>query len=208
MAGDEVPEELSEREEPAARQTPGATRNRTFLVLVTSIAVVLAVVAAALGFLLLTSSDDDDAASELRRTAGRFGEALVTYDYRTPDEHREEVMSFATGSFREEYEDAFDQGLVQIITEVEAVSTGVVKDVYLSEVDEETASAIVVVDIEHDGTAGERTLYDIYFRLSLVRVGDEWKVDQVTDLNFDSAPSGVGTGVTTTTTPTSTTSLP
>lgn len=176
--------------------------------LTTSLAVAFALLAAVLGFLLLTEGDDDSAAAELRRTAGHFGESLVTYDYRDPDAHRDEVLGFATGSFREEYEDAFDQGLVQLITEVEAVSTGVVKDVYLSEVDDEQAAAIVVVDIEHDGKGGPRTLYDIYFRLTLVRVGDSWKVDQVTDLNFDSAPGDVGTGVTTTTTIPTTTSVP
>jgi Mce-associated membrane protein len=193
---------------------PAPTRgpSRAGFVLAVSLAVVLAVIAAVLVLLLASDSDGEGGdAAELRRTAGQFGEALVTYDHRNPEEHRDTVLGFATGSFREEYEDAFDQGLADIITEVEAVSQGFVKDVWVSEIDEERASAVVAVDIEHDGTAGPRTLYDIYFRLTFVKVDDTWKVDQVIDLNFGSGPAGAGTegtDVTTDTTIPTTTSVP
>jgi hypothetical protein len=82
----------------------------------------------------------------------------------------------------------------------------VVKDVYLTEVDEERAQAIVVADIEHEGPAGRRPLYDVYFRLTMVKVGAEWKIDKVTDLNFDVGSSA--STVTTDTTATTATSVP
>lgn len=165
---------------------------RTALVLAVTLAVVFAATSVVLG-MLLAGADGDDALDDLRRTAGSFGETLVSYDYRDPEAHRDAVLAFATGSFREEYEDAFDQGLGTVITEVKAVSKGFVKDVYVTSVDEERAQAIVVVDIEHDGTSGPSTLFDVYFRLTMVEVGGTWKVDQVTDLNFDAgtgAPPG------------------
>lgn len=182
----------------SASDAPPPEPARRALVVAVSLAVVFAVAAAVLAVLLARGSEDDEAEA-LRTTAGRFGEALVTYDYHDPEAHRDEVLGFATGSFREEYEDAFDQGLGKIITEVEAVSTGFVKDVYLSEVDDDQAQAIVVVDIEHEGTGGANTLYDVYFRLTLVKVDGSWKVDQVTDLNFDGGGSSAGAGATTTT---------
>lgn len=169
---------------PELRHEEPANRSRAALVLAVSVAVLCAVAAGVLAVLLAGNGDDGEL-EELRQTAGRFGAALVTYDYHDPEAHRDAVLDVATGSFREEYEDAFDQGLGQIITEVEAVSTGYVKDVYVSAIDEERAQAIVVVDIEHDGTSGPNTLYDVYFRLTLVDVGGDWKVDEVTDLNFD-----------------------
>lgn len=153
-----------------------------------ALAVVFAVTAAILTVMLAGKSDDGSA--RLRETAGRFGEALVSYDYHDPEAHRDTVLEYATGSFRDEYEAAFDQGLSKVITEVKAVSRGHVKDVYLSAVDEERAQAIVVVDIDHEGAGGPSTLYDVYFRLTLVRVGGTWKVDQVTDLNFDAQGAG------------------
>jgi Mce-associated membrane protein len=187
----------------------GRAGSRAGFVLAVSLAVAFGLLAAVLAVLLADArSDADDAASDLRRTAGQFGEALVTYDHRDPEAHRDAVLGMATGSFREEYEDAFEGELVQIITEVEAVSQGFVKDVFVSEIDEESASAVVVVDVEHDGAAGPRTLYDIYFRLTFVRVGGDWKVDQVIDLNFGAGPAGGETDVTTDTTGTTTTSVP
>jgi len=190
---------------------PVAAPRRAGFVLAVSLAVVFGLAAAVLAALLVAGDDDTGRVDELRRTAGQFGEALVTYDYRDPDAHRDTVLGFATGSFRDEYEDAFDQGLAQIITEVEAVSQGFVKDVFVSEIDAERAQAVVTVDIEHTGSGGPRTLYDIYFRLTFVEVDGEWKVDQVTDLNFGTAPGetpeGAG-GVTTDTTATTATSVP
>jgi hypothetical protein len=206
------PHELPESHADAGPQGP-SSRSRAALVLAVSVAVLFAVAAVGLAVLLAGRGDDGEL-DELRQTAGRFGAALVTYDYHDPDAHRDAVLDFATGSFREEYQDAFDQGLGQIITEVQAVSTGYVKDVYLSAVDEERAQAIVVVDIEHDGTSGPNTLYDVYFRVTLVDVGGAWKVDQVTDLNFDTggatAPGGSGDGADTTapTAASATTSVP
>src|SRR3546814_15941648 len=103
--------------------------------------------------------------------------------------------------------DLFDQGLADIITEVEAVSQGFVKDVWVSEVDEESASAVVSVDVEHDGSAGPRTIYDLYFRVTLLRDGGEWKVDQVSDLTCGSGSGSTGTGLPTDPTATASTSI-
>lgn len=179
--------ERDERINDEPELTGGAQRVRPALVLAVTAAVLLGAAAIVLAVLLARDGDSD--ADDLRATAGRFGAALVTYDYHDPEAHRDAVLSYATGSFRQEYEDAFDQGLGQVITEVKAVSTGYVKEVYLSAIDEERAQAIVVVDIEHEGASGPNRLYDVYFRLTMVRVDGTWKVDQVTDLNFD-APSG------------------
>lgn len=209
---DPRPDEGDQHEPAAGAPEPvGVTARRVSpLVVAVSLAVVFAAAAAVLGVLLAQQGDDGEL-DDLRQTAGRFGAALVTYDYHDPDAHRDAVLAFATGSFREEYQDAFDQGLAQVITEVQAVSTGYVKDVYLSAVDEERAQAIVVVDIEHEGTSGPNTLYDVYFRLTLVDVDGTWKVDQVTDLNFDTGGAGTGStdgSVTTDTTASTTTSVP
>jgi hypothetical protein len=198
MTTDDAPTTAGDGEPAAPVRSDG---QRTGLILAVSLAVVFAGLAGVLAVLLAGQGGDDDL-DELRETAGRFGEALVTYDYRDPEAHRDAVLGFATGSFREEYEDAFDQGLGEVITQVEAVSVGHVKDIYLSAIDAEQAQAIVVVDIEHDGTGGANDLFDVYFRLTMVEVGGEWKVDQVTDLNFD-AGGGEGATSPTASTPTS-----
>ena len=171
------------------------------LVLVTSLAVALAVAVAVLAVLLAADEGGSDRAEAVRRAAGTFGEALLTYDFHDPEAHRDEVLALSTGSFRQEYEEAFDAGLGPVISDVEAVSKGVAKDVYVSELGEADAQAIVVLDVEVTGIAGPRTLSDFYIRLTFVEVQGEWKVDQVTDLNFD--PGAAST--TTTSAPESTT---
>lgn len=176
-----------------------------------SLAALLAVVSIALAALLVVQDGDSDEPTELRRAAGRFGEALVTYDFHEPEAHRDGVLDLATGSFRQDYEDAFDRGLGEIITQVQAVSRGSVNDVYVTSVDDDQAQAIVSLDIEVSGTSGERTLLDQYVLLTLVRVGGEWKVDQVTDLSFPASGSGgppVAGATTTTTAGPSATSIP
>ena len=188
---DEVAERLGD--EPAQETTTGGAPARSpALVLAVTLAVVLGVAAVVLGLLVASDDGGDEREASLRRAAGAVGEALLTYDFEDPEAHRDAVLALATGSFRSEYEDAFDQGLGELITEVQATSEGFVKEVYVSEIDEERAEAIVVTDVTRDGPGGPRTLYDIYVLLTFVEVDGDWKVDQVTDLNFDTegAPDG------------------
>jgi Mce-associated membrane protein len=181
--------------------TPGP--RSAALILAITMAVVFGIAAVVLGVLAADRDEGDPRLDAVFRTAGEFGEVFVTYDYRDPDAHRSAVLALSTGSFREEYEDAFD-GLAEVITDVEATSTGFVNDIYVSQLDEERAQAIVVVDVERTGTGGPRTLHDVYIKLTFVEVDGDWKVDQVSDLNFDG-----GTAPTSTTVPaSSTTSIP
>jgi Mce-associated membrane protein len=180
-------------------------RRRGALVAAIALAVVFAVAASVLAVLL--AREDDGGQDDLREAAGAFGEALVTYDHTDPEAHRDAVLARSTGSFRTEYDDAFDQGLGKLITELQATSQGFVKDVYLTAVDAGQALAIVVMDVESDGSGGPRTVYDVYVRLTMIQVDGRWLVDDVTDLSFGSG-AGLGDGVTTDTTAPTTTSVP
>lgn len=157
------------------------------LVLAVSLAVVFGLLAAILGVVTAreTNATEGPPLKSLREAAGEVAQALFTYDYKDPEAHKERILALATGSFRSEYADAFDQGLGELITKVQATSEGFVKDVYVSEIDDERAQAVVVSDVTRDGAGGERTLYDIYIQLTFVDVDGTWKVDQVTDLNFE-----------------------
>ncbi len=194
-----------EVERPAAPEAPPpATSRPPALVLAVSLAVLFGLAAAVLGVVAVRGDGgEDDRLADLRRAAGQAGEALLTYDYEDPEAHRDAVLALATGSFRGEYQEAFDQGLGELIIEVQARSQGFVKDVYVSAIDEERAEAIVVADVTRNGAGGERTLFDIYILLTFVEVDGTWKVDQVTDLNFATegavdTPSGTDPSSTTT----------
>lgn len=180
-------------------------------VLAVGLAVLFAVVAAVLAVVVVTQEEGGDDLEELRQVAGRFGEVLVTYDYHDPDAHKDAVLELASGSFRQDYEDAFDQGLGQIITQVQAVSHGTVNDVFLTSVDGGQAQAVVSLDVEVSGTSGQRTLLDQYVLLTLIKLDGGWRVDQVTDLSFPTTTNGnppVATETTTTTAAPPATSVP
>ncbi len=197
--------------EPAAPISAGPERRGgPGYVVAVSLAVLFGLAAVVLGVLLASEDADDGGLGELRSAAGRFGEALVTYDFHDPEAHRDGVLELATGSFRQDYEDAFDQGLGQIITQVQAVSVGSVNDVFVSSVDDDQAQAVVSLDIEVSGTSGERTLTDQYVLLTLIRLDAGWRVDQVTDLSFPDAGAAAraGDGSATTTTAPAETSIP
>ena len=128
-----------------AEADPVATGTRTpVLVLAISLAVLFAIAAAVLAVIAAGDDGGGDGTASLRTAAGTAGEALLTYDFNDPEAHRDRVLALATGSFRGEYEDAFDQGLSELITKVQATSKGFVKDVYVSQIDEERAEAVVV----------------------------------------------------------------
>lgn len=145
---------------------------------------------------------NDDRMDEARRTSAQFGTALLTYDYGKLDETKKRVLSFATGSFRKQYEQAFSGGLDVILRETEAQSRVTNLDVFVSEIDDNTASAIVVVDTVTEGKSGTRRTLATYVRLELVRVAGTWKIDDVVNLNFGrpEEPAGVPAGSSTSTT--------
>lgn len=176
------------RDDPPPR---GSTARGPGFVVAASLAALFAVVAAVLAVLVVQDDDGPDDLDDLRQAAGEFGEVLVTYDYHDPDAHKVAVLAMASGSFRQDYEDAFDQGLGQIITQVQAVSRGTVNDVFLTSVDGGQAQAVVSLDVEVSGTSGQRTLLDQYVLLTLIKLEGGWKVDQVTDLSFPT--TGIGT---------------
>jgi hypothetical protein len=124
-----------------------------------------------------------DTRSAVEQVASRFASAVLTYDYRDLDKTKKAVLALATGKFRTDYEQNFP-GLSALFTTTEGQSTATVKDVFVSGIDHDTATAIVVLDERGQGKAGQRLNVDWYLRLSLTKVGGNWRVDDLTNLNF------------------------
>ena len=171
---------------PEARPAPEPPPRRSRLLLVACIGLfVLSLVLGILSAVLGSRLDDEvTRRDDVEEVAGRFATALLTYDHAKLDETRDAVLALSTGKFRKEYEQAFAGGLEVLITETKATSEGTVTDVYVSDVEEDTASAIVVANVRVSGTAGDRRTAASYIQLELVRVSGAWRVDGVTNLNF------------------------
>lgn len=152
---------------------------------VVAVAVLMAIGIGLAGLsLTLASRLEDDQEAEVRTTSAQFGTALLTYDFGKLDDTKKRVLSFATGAFRKQYEQAFSGGLDVILRETEAQSRVTNLDVFVGELEAHSASSIVVVDTVSEGKSGTRRTLATYVRLELVRVGGRWKVDGVVNLNF------------------------
>jgi Mce-associated membrane protein len=151
--------------------------------------VAMAILAASLAQEVDEERTEGDDRREMQQVAARFAERLLTYDFRRLDESKQSVLELATGKFRKEYEQAFKRGLQELFAATQARSTGTVVDVFAGPVEDGTASAIVVVDAVAEGTTGTRRTADSYIQLTLVKVGDVWRVDGVINLNFGQSAS-------------------
>ena len=186
---DEQTEEQAEGqgEEQAEDQTadtgPSRTAFRAAVVLaaVFFVGTVVAAIFAAQQHRQLQQSKDARAGVE--QVASRFASAVLTYDYRDLNKTKQSVLALSTGKFRTDYDQNFG-GLSALFTATKGQSTATVKDVFVSAIQHDTATAIVVLDERGQGTSGQRLNVDWYLRLSLVKVKSDWRVDDLINLNF------------------------
>lgn len=158
-----------------------AFRAAVVLAIVFFVGTVVAVIFAAQQHRELQRSKDARAGVE--QIASRMTSALLTYDYRDLDKTKKAVLALASGKFRTDYDQNFG-GLSSLFTTTKGQSTATVKDVFVSGIENNTATAIVVFDERTQGTSGQHLNTDLYLRLSLVKVNGQWRVDDVTNLNF------------------------
>lgn len=119
---------------------------------------------------------------EVSGAAHAFGQALLSYDYQDLQTTRTKLMAMATGDFLNTYDDAFGGVMEQVIIKLKATSQATVRGVYLSDVDEATANAIVVVDQQVTTTDAIKNVRDSHLKIALVREKGTWKVREVTVL--------------------------
>lgn len=178
--------------EPAAEKAGGAaflTRGR---MLVTLAAMVVAALAATAVLQWISAGQAHDALARLESeralrvevsgAASSFGQALLSYDYKDLQSTRSTLMAQATGDFLTTYDEAFGGAMAQVIVKLKAVSRATVREVYLSDVDEGTAHAIVVVDQQVNTSEAIRSVKDSHLKISLVKEKGAWKVQDVTVL--------------------------
>jgi uncharacterized protein HemX len=181
-AAEEAAEEVSPPEESEPKTySRTAFRAAVALAVVFFVGTIVALVFAAQQHRQLQQSKDARAGVE--QVASRFASAVLTYDYRNLDKTKQSVLALSTGKFRTDYEQNFG-GLSALFTTTKGQSTATVKDVFVSGIDHDTATAITVLDERGQGTSGQRLNVDWYLRLSLVKVKGDWRVDDLINLNF------------------------
>ncbi len=143
-------------------------------------------------------ADTESTRRDIAAAAGAFGEALLTYDHEDLTTARDRVIALATDRFAEEYTAAFTGGLAEAITDLQATSDASVRDVYVTDVVDDSAKAVVTLDSEVNSTAGTRRTINSYLDMTLLRVGGEWRIDSVTSvaaLDQETTPADGGAPV-------------
>ena len=106
----------------------------------------------------------------------------MSYDHENLDAQQTAVERFATDKFRKEYADAFTGDVRdQIVTEA-ATSSVTVEDVYVTVDDGDQITAIVHALSKVTSGGGATADLESYLSVQLVRLGGDWKVDDLVSL--------------------------
>lgn len=173
----------------AAVDSDRSGRSGRSLVLGLSVATaVMTVLAIVLGILLWVGPSGDqfrafvggtDEYSEVLTKAREYAGELSTFDYRSIKEQRETIKSFSTDRWRkvlDEVMPAFDKALV----EGKAVSKGTIHNAGVSEVTEDQAVVVLIVDQTITNSNAPQPRIDRNrWVMRLAKVDGEWKLDRV-----------------------------
>jgi Mce-associated membrane protein len=153
---------------------PGGGASRTALVGFSLLLVALLVVAGVLGRRVHGYGSQESSRQAALAAARQTAVDFTTLDYRHGKADLQRVMDGATGDFKEEFGNGFDQ-LSQVINKNQAVSQGQVLEAGLVESDADSARVLVVADSTVSNKAtptGQRRHYRM--QLELRREGDRW----------------------------------
>jgi Mce-associated membrane protein len=189
--GTQNPDVTTDATETDTKEAEPSWRRRAFRFLTGPDAIKVIVVVILIGAIVTAGlqwyrADKADTRQQDRRqvgdSAGRFGQALLSYDHTRLQAARNKVLSLSSNDFAKTYDQAFTGGLEGIITKLKADATATVRTVYVGDVDGGNASAVVVMDSEVHSTAGTRSVLGSYLDMKLTRSHGEWKVTEVTSI--------------------------
>ncbi|GAA2397810.1 hypothetical protein GCM10010404_64450 [Nonomuraea africana] len=119
---------------------------------------------------------------EVSGAASAFATTLLSYDYKDLQTTRGQVIAMTAGNFLATYDEAFGGPMEQVIIKLEAVSKATVREVYLSEVDEVSAKALISVDQQVTSKEAVRNVLGTHLKLTMIKQKGVWKVSDVTVL--------------------------
>ncbi|MEY2475214.1 MAG: Mce-associated rane protein [Actinomycetota bacterium] len=190
-------------EAPAAEPEPASSGGPSRPLIV--VAAALLVVATFLGVLAARYNAElnreRDERQEVEQVAARFSAAFFTYDYRTLDASLERIKRDATRKYGGDFERVFKTSIATLITATQARSSGTITDVFLGSIDDETASALTVVNVQREGAGGRLPLAGQYLQLDLVKQRGAWRVDNVTAVDLTQSGESAPAATTTTSVP-------
>lgn len=134
-----------------------------------------------LSYRLWLSEADRSTRVEVTDIARRFAAHLTNYAHDTIDADVAEVLSLATGKFREDYRRIIGgPAFRERLKEVAGSSVGKVRSVAITSLEKDSATVVAVVDHETSNKNLETPRVAVnLLEFTLVRTPEGWKVDDV-----------------------------
>lgn len=177
--------------------TPAAPSNRGLKLAVVALAALsfaLAIVAA----MVSASSKDDGRDAAVRRAAGAFGTALLTYSPKTTAQWRQNVSRLSAGSFKKDF-DKNGRALAAVFEYTGNTVRALDAEVFLGDVHSKTAVAFVIVDAASGSKDKSPVALQGFLRLDLLNDDGTWLVYEVTNYNDAGLPTQASASTTSTT---------
>ncbi len=148
--------------------------------------ILIAILVAALlaeSVIVFRGSGTEQARDDVLDVSRRFVSLLTTYNAATIEGQRSQVLALATGKFRGEYQQLTGSGFLATLRERQADSRGKVVRIAVTQVKDETATVLALVQVSttNKDTKTPR-VDDNLLELSLVETSGGWKIDAVTIL--------------------------
>ena len=147
---------------------------------------------------------DRDDRRDVARVASTFAATYMTVDYEDVDSTSAELEDLVTEAFATAFSERREP-LRESFAALETSTVATTDEVFVGDIEGDTARALVILDIELSSTAiGPQQLEDFSIVVDLLKVDGEWRVDRQ---RFAPQPDlgGAGATPTTTTVPTATT---
>jgi Mce-associated membrane protein len=123
---------------------------------------------------------DDRRREEVEAAARGFLLALTNFAPDTIDQDVEEIRSFAVGQFADEVGETFSPEQVAAIRENQATSVGRVRNLFVQNLEEDTATVFGVVDETVANSSSPTPRSDVLrLEIGLIETSEAWKVDRV-----------------------------
>lgn len=168
---------------PVTQQPVAPQRNR-WRTAALALAVVVALCLGVIGFLSIQLSRATSASQEeeaVEAAVRRFAVELTTYDHTTVTKDIDQVLALSTGSFQKEYKDVLGgDTFAEALVKAKGMSKGEVMSVYVTDLTDDRAEAIVVLDqtvtnAEDTAPKTERRRLEV----TMVKTTSGWKTDRV-----------------------------
>lgn len=180
--------------EPAPVEGPRRTSRSTAAVVAWVLAGVFALTTVLLAVVAVGLKADQDAEDQDRQDvadlASRFVQAFVDYDADDVATLRDDVLPLSAEPFTGQFEDGVEQ--IHAVNEsLGRSSRATIQEVFVASVEGDEATVIVVYDsVETFRELDPVPYQNVYLRLGLVRLGGDWRVNDVLNLNFALSDTG------------------